>query len=62
MLNDGRILVVEYKNATDWSNDDNREQRALGELWAERSNGACVFYMPKGSKDEVTIREKIKIG
>ncbi len=62
LLTGGRILVVEYKNATDWSNDDNREKRALGELWAERSNGAGVFHMPKGSKDVVTIREKIKIG
>jgi len=59
LLADGRILVVEYKNATDWSNDDSKEKRALGELWAERSGGTCVFYMPKGSKDVVTITSKI---
>jgi len=60
LLKDGRILVVEYKNATDWSNDDNKEKRALGELWEERSGGGCIFYMPKGSKDVATIRDKIK--
>ena len=47
-LKDGRYLVVEYKNATDWSNDDSREKRMLGELWAARSEGSCLFIMPKG--------------
>lgn len=47
-LEDGRILVVEYKGADRWSNDDSKEKRAVGELWAERSGGKCVFVMPKG--------------
>jgi type III restriction enzyme len=47
-LTDGRILVVEYKGADRWSNDDSKEKRAIGELWAARSNGRCVFIMPKG--------------
>ena len=47
-LKDGRILVVEYKSDRDWSNDDSKEKRALGELWAERSKGRCIFAMPKG--------------
>lgn len=47
-LDDGRLLVVEYKNARDWSNDDSKEKRNLGELWAERSGGKCLFIMPKG--------------
>lgn len=60
LLVDGRILIVEYKNATDWSNDDNREKRALGELWVERSDGSCVFFMPKGNKDITTIKSKMQ--
>ncbi len=48
LLNDGRILVVEYKGADRWSNDDSKEKRTLGELWAERSEGRCLFVMPKG--------------
>jgi type III restriction enzyme len=47
-LVDGRILVVEYKGEDRWSNDDSKEKRAVGELWAERSNGKCLFVMPKG--------------
>ncbi len=48
LLNDGRILVVEYKGADRWSNDDSKEKRALGELWMSRSEDRCVFVMPKG--------------
>lgn len=47
-LKDGRFLVVEYKAEKDWSNDDSKEKRALGELWAKRSNSTCLFVMPKG--------------
>jgi len=48
LLHDGRILVVEYKGADRYSDDDSREKRALGDLWAERSGGLCLFIMPKG--------------
>ncbi|MCY2928600.1 MAG: DEAD/DEAH box helicase family protein [Planctomycetota bacterium] len=48
-LVDGRILVVEYKGEDRWSNDDSREKRAVGELWADRSGGCCLFVMPKGN-------------
>ncbi|MFO7785530.1 MAG: hypothetical protein ACQET7_11845 [Thermodesulfobacteriota bacterium] len=47
-LEDGRILVVEYKGEDRWSNDDSREKRKVGESWAERSQGQCLFIMPKG--------------
>ena len=47
-LKDGRFLVVEYKGADRWSNDDSKEKRRLGELWALKSNGQCLFVMPKG--------------
>jgi len=48
LLHDGRILVVEYKGADRWSDDDSKEKRNLGEIWAERSGGLCLFTMPKG--------------
>jgi type III restriction enzyme len=47
-LKDGRFLVVEYKSENAWSNDDSTEKRDLGELWAKRSCGSCLFVMPKG--------------
>ena len=49
LLNDGRILVVESKGEDRWSNDDSKEKRAVGDLWADRSNGQCLFVMPKGT-------------
>ena len=56
-LHDGRIGVVEYKNATDWSNDDNKEKRDLGALWSERSGGTCLFFMPRGPDELAQIAE-----
>jgi type III restriction enzyme len=47
-LTDGRILVVEYKGMHLWSNDDSKEKRAVGDLWAARSKGKCLFIMPNG--------------
>lgn len=44
LLNDGRILVVEYKGRHLYT--DAREKRAVGEVWASRSNGACLYVMP----------------
>lgn len=56
-LRNGKVLVVEYKGEDRWSNDDSREKRNLGELWQERSNGECLFVMPKG-KDFDAISAK----
>jgi len=61
LLNDGRYLVVEYKGEDLWSNEDSREKRALGQLWEKRSNGRCLFVMPKG-KDFEAIRAKAMSG
>jgi type III restriction enzyme len=43
LLNDGRYLVVEYKGEDRWSNEDSREKRIIGEVWAKRSDGKCLF-------------------
>jgi type III restriction enzyme len=45
LLNDGRVMVIEYKGAPYITNDDSKEKRLIGELWADRSNGACIFVM-----------------
>jgi len=57
-LDDGRFLVVEYKGADRWSNDDSQEKRIIGKLWEERSCGQCLFSMPKG-KDFPAIKAKL---
>ena len=59
ILNDGRVLVVEYKGEDRWSNDDSKEKRDLGELWARRSGGTCLFVMPRGT-DLEAIRQRIR--
>lgn len=58
-LADGHFLAVETKNEKDWTNDDSEEKRAVGELWAERSNGKCFFVMPKGP-DWAAIEAKVR--
>ena len=42
-LTDDTIIVVEYKGADRWS--DARDDREIGALWAELSNGRCKFVM-----------------
>lgn len=44
MLNDGRILAVEYKGGHLMT--DAEEKRIIGRLWAEASDGHCLFVMP----------------
>lgn len=58
-LNDGRILVVEYKSSKDWDLPDNQEKRQLGELWEKRSKGKCLFIMPRG-RDFEAIKDKVR--
>ncbi len=44
-LTDGRICVVEYKGDAYVTNDDSKEKRNVGELWAGKSGGTCLFVM-----------------
>ena len=46
MLQDGRILVVEYKGGYIATAADAKEKKAVGEMWAAKSGGRCVFVMP----------------
>jgi len=53
-LHDGRILVVEYKGDHIKDSPEEREKKAIGELWAARSNGKCLFYWAtKGNVDKL---------
>ncbi|MGH7871946.1 MAG: hypothetical protein ACREQO_06960 [Candidatus Binatia bacterium] len=45
-LQDGRVLVVEYKGKFLYDNIDSEEKRAVGAVWASRSGGKCLFEMP----------------
>jgi type III restriction enzyme len=45
-LRDGRYLIVEYKGKDRYPLE--QEKRDIGELWEKRSDGQCLFVMPKG--------------
>lgn len=55
-LRDGRILVVEYKGADRYDNPEEVEKRVLGELWAAKSDGQCLFVMARSGDQEVVRR------
>lgn len=57
-LNDGRMLVVEYKGEAYVTNDDSVQKRAVGEKWAELSQGRCLFIM--AVKKDTQNRDVIK--
>jgi type III restriction enzyme len=42
-LNDGRVLVVEYKGEIYKTNDDSREKAQIGYQWQQSSGGRCLF-------------------
>jgi len=59
-LTDGRVLAVESKGEHLWGAPDAKEKLAVGELWADRSAGKCIFVMPKGP-DWKKIAEAIQV-
>ncbi|MDO9530769.1 MAG: hypothetical protein Q7O12_01385 [Deltaproteobacteria bacterium] len=59
-LQDGRIGVIEYKGKVYATNDDSKEKRNIGELWAEKSGGRGLFLMAeKQNSQGQGLREQI---
>jgi type III restriction enzyme len=44
-LQDGCILVIEYKGEHLADTQDTKEKRNIGQLWAEKSGGKGLFLM-----------------
>lgn len=61
LTNQDKYLVVEYKGADRWTQEEEEFKRWIGELWEARSNGHCLFVMPRG-KDFDAIRAKLTAG
>ncbi|CAM3708383.1 DEAD/DEAH box helicase [Vibrio aquimaris] len=60
-LKDGRMLVVEYKGKNSETNDDSAEKRAIGDKWAELSDGQCLFIMAvKQDKQGRNVSQQIQ--
>lgn len=59
-LQDGRLLVIEYKGDDLATNDDSAEKRAVGNLWASKSNANCLFLMvEKKDKNARSMKNQI---
>lgn len=63
LLEDNRLLVVEYKGADYITNDDSKEKRLLGELWERKSGDKGLFLMAekkdasgRGVFDQITAK------
>jgi type III restriction enzyme len=52
---------VEYKGGRDATSDDAREKDRLGQLWAERSEGTCLFLMVRTPQEFGKIAEAAKL-
>lgn len=46
-MEDGRVLVIEYKGAHLYDDKDQVEKRRIGDLWARRAGEKFHFVMPK---------------
>lgn len=61
-LNDGRVLVVEYKGDHLISNDDSQEKKQVGLQWADSSHGLCLFIMAeKQDKQGRDVKAQITV-
>ncbi|MBO9474008.1 DEAD/DEAH box helicase family protein [Shimia sp. R10_1] len=58
MLKDGRILVVEYKGKHLYEGEETKRQ--IGAVWAEASDGQCLFCMPTDRNFEL-IKQTIEM-
>lgn len=62
-LNDGRVLVVEYKGAHLLHDPDTKEKAQIGRQWEASSGGKCLFLMAvaddKGRDVAAQIADKI---
>lgn len=62
-LNDGQLLVVEYKGDAYATNDDSREKRLVGERWAQTTGQRFVMVekLLNGMDMAAQIRAAIRV-
>lgn len=59
LLNDGRLLVVEYKGAHIAKISDTNEKRTVGALWERESNGKGLFAVAEKMVDGKDVRQQL---
>ncbi len=60
LLEDGRIMVVEYKGAHLSEKTSEKQKANVGALWEARSHGKALFLMAEKEKDGVGVFDQIK--
>jgi type III restriction enzyme len=60
MLNDGRLLVVEYKGSHLAETPDTKEKANIGEIWAKLSKGKALFLLATIKKGGKSLAEQIE--
>lgn len=58
-LEDGRLLVVEYKGGLTAEGSDTDEKRTIGQLWEQKSGGKGLFIVVEKSVDGKDMRTQI---
>ena len=59
LLNDGRLLVVEYKGAHIAEGSDTNEKRTIGALWERSSDGKGLFIIAEQTVDGKNVRRQL---
>ena len=59
LLEDGRLMVVEYKGSHIAESPDTSEKRTVGELWERKSDGMCLFLIAEKLVDGTDTRAQI---
>ena len=64
LLDDGRLLVVEYKGAHIADTSDTAEKRTIGELWERKSGGKGLFLVAERTVGGKDVRRQLidKVG
>ncbi len=58
-MEDGRLLIVEYKGAHIVEGSDTAEKRTVGELWEQRSDGKGLFIVVEKTVDGKDMRAQL---
>ena len=59
-LEDGRLLVVEYKGAHLADGSDTAEKRTIGDLWQRESGGRGLFIVVERDVDGKDVRQQVE--
>ncbi len=59
-LDDGRLLVIEYKGAHLADSADTNEKRLIGKLWEDKSAGKGLFMVVEKKVDGKDMREQMR--